>query len=96
MYQLPAARVTRYGLGRLSSRLARAVPWLGVAVALASVASVVRRKGPVKGVVDSALNAVPIVGPVKTAVEALRGRDFLSDRVSTHSAPSGRTPGDLR
>jgi len=70
----------RYGQRRLSRRLGRALPWIGTALALAAVASTIRRKGVVRGTADTALNAIPFVGGLKTAAEIIRGRDFFPDR----------------
>ena len=61
-------------------RFGRAVPWIGAAIALATLGSAIRRKGFVGGTVHSALNAVPVVGPLKSVAESLRGRDFIRDR----------------
>jgi hypothetical protein len=68
------------GQRRLARRFGRAVPWLGAAIALITLASAIRRKGVVGGTVDSALNALPFVGGVKNAAEVIRGRDFIRDR----------------
>jgi len=65
---------------RASRRLSRSLPWVGSLLALGMVAASVRRKGLVRGSVDTGLNAVPFVGAVKAAVETLRGRDFFPDR----------------
>ena len=59
------------------------MPWIGAAVALATVATTVRRKGWVGGAADSALNATPFVGALKNAAEMFRGRDFFPDRSRT-------------
>jgi hypothetical protein len=59
------------------------MPWIGAAVALATVATTVRRKGWVGGAADSALNATPFIGALKNAAEIFRGRDFFPDRTST-------------
>jgi hypothetical protein len=65
---------------RLSGRLARSVPWIGAAVALATIAGTVRRKGWLGGAAESALNATPFLGALKNAAEVVRGRDFIPDR----------------
>jgi hypothetical protein len=65
---------------RLSRRLARSVPWIGAAVALATIAGTVRRKGWLGGAAESALNATPFLGALKNAAEVVRGRDFIPDR----------------
>jgi hypothetical protein len=83
-------RLTRYGGMRLSRRLRRSIPILGTAIAVATIYSTVRRKGVVGGTLDTGLNAVPIVGAMKNALEVIRGRDFFPDRRSP-AAPRGRT-----
>ena len=42
--------------------MGRVLPWIGVAFALVSVGAAIRRKGFVRGSVDTALNAMPVVG----------------------------------
>jgi hypothetical protein len=56
------------------------MPWIGAAVALATVAATVRRKGWLGGAADTALNATPFVGALKNTAELVRGRDFIRDR----------------
>lgn len=56
------------------------MPWVGAAVALATLATTVRRKGWLGGATDTALNAIPFVGAVKNTAEVIRGRDFIRDR----------------
>jgi hypothetical protein len=70
----------RYGQRRLMKKLFRAAPFLGAAVAIATVAEAARRKGLVRGTVDTALDFTPFVGAVKNALELFRGRDFFPDR----------------
>lgn len=72
--------VVRYGQRRLGTRLGRAAPWVGGLIALIAIGAAIRRKGLVGGTVDTALNALPIVGGVKSAAELMRGRDFIPDR----------------
>jgi len=74
--------VVRWGGARLSRRLGRSLPWIGAAVALATIASTMRKKGVISGVLDTGLNAVPVVGAAKNLVEIARGRDFFPDRVA--------------
>jgi hypothetical protein len=73
-------KLTRWGGARLSRRLARSVPYIGAAVALATVASTMRRKGVVGGAFDTGLNSIPFIGAAKNAAELIRGRDFFPDR----------------
>ncbi len=73
-------QAVKYGKRRLARRVGRALPWVGAIVALATLRSAIRRKGLVRGSVDSALDAVPFVGGLKGIAETVRGRDFLADR----------------
>jgi hypothetical protein len=73
-------KFVRWGGARLSRRAARSVPWIGTAVALATVAATIGRKGFFRGVLDTGLNAVPFLGAVKNIAEVVRGRDFIADR----------------
>jgi hypothetical protein len=73
-------QAVQYGQRRVARRLLRAVPWLGSVVALATLAAAIRRKGPVRGVVDTALDFIPVVSGLKNTAEIVRGRDFLRDR----------------
>ena len=73
-------RLVRWGGARLSRRLTRSLPWIGGAVALATVATAIRRKGLLGGVLDTGLNAVPFVGAAKNVLEVARGRDFVRDK----------------
>jgi hypothetical protein len=75
-----ARQISQYARGRIIRRLARSMPWIGAVVAVAAIGTSVRRKGLFGGVVDTALDAVPGVGALKNAAEALRGRDFIKDR----------------
>lgn len=73
-------QASQYVRGRLIRRLTRSVPWIGAAVAVLTVGAAIRRKGAFGGVVDTALDAMPGVGAVKNAIEAVRGRDFIKDK----------------
>ena len=73
-------QIGQYARGRLIRRFARSMPWIGAAVAIVSIGTAVRRKGAVGGSIDTALDAMPGVGAVKNALEAMRGRDFIKDK----------------
>jgi hypothetical protein len=74
-------QAVKFGQRRLARRLGRSLPWIGAVVALATLGSAIRRKGLLRGSVDSALNAIPLVGGVKNVAEMVRGRDFIADRM---------------
>ena len=75
---------------RLTQRFARVTPWIVAALAIMAIGATMKRKGVVRGGVDTALNAIPIVGPVKNAVEAVCGRDLIADRPAARPATSRR------
>ena len=72
--------LVRWGGARLSRRLRRSLPWVGTALAVATVFSTIRRKCVVGGVFDTGLNAKPHLGTAKNVVELARGKDFFPDR----------------
>ena len=72
-----------YAGRKLARRLTRSIPYIGAAIALATLGSAIRRKGVVRGALHSALDAIPFVGGAKNLAEAARGRDFLRDRADT-------------
>jgi hypothetical protein len=72
--------VASWGGARLSRRLSRSLPWVGAVIAVATVASTIRRKGVISGTLDTGLNAIPFVGATKNVIEMARGRDFFPDR----------------
>jgi hypothetical protein len=74
-------QLIRYGGARLSSRMTRALPVLGAAVALLTLGATMRRKGMVRGALDTGLNAMPFLGAAKAVLEVVRGRDFFPDRL---------------
>ena len=80
-------RIARWGGARLSRRVSRSLPWIGAAVAIVTVASTMRRKGVISGVLDTGLNAVPFVGAAKNVLEVARGRDFFPDRYGPRVTP---------
>ena len=73
-------RAARWGGARLSRRLAKSMPIIGAAIAVATVVATMRRKGVIGGAFDTGLNAIPGIGAAKNAVEMARGRDFFPDR----------------
>jgi hypothetical protein len=74
--------LARWGGARLSRRFARTMPIVGAGLALATVAATMRRKGFVRGALDTGLNAVPFLGAAKNTYEIVRGRDLFPDRAA--------------
>ena len=78
-----AKPIRSYATRKLTRRLTRSIPYIGAAIAIVTIGSAIRRKGFLRGVIHSGLDAIPFVGGAKNIAEAARGRDFLPDRVTT-------------
>jgi hypothetical protein len=64
---------------KVARRVAKSIPYIGTAVAIGLVGYDIRRKGVVKGVLNSGLDAIPFVGLGKNVIEFFTG-DLLSDK----------------
>ena len=73
--------IRSYATRKLTRRLTRSIPYIGAAIAIVTVGAAIRRKGFLRGVMHSGLDAIPFVGGAKNVAEAVRGRDFFPDRV---------------
>ena len=49
-------------------------------MAAATLVGAMRRKGMLRGTLDTVLDFIPFVGGAKNAVEIVRGRDLFADR----------------
>lgn len=74
------SRTTKLG-GKMLKRLTKPIPIIGTAVVIAFAIPVLRRKGMLKGGLDIALDAMPLVGSAKGIVEWFTG-DLVPDRAS--------------
>ena len=63
----------------IAKRVAKSIPYLGSAMAIGLVGYDIKRKGVVKGVLNSGLDAIPFVGLGKNAIEFFTG-DLLADK----------------
>ena len=75
-----STQVAQYAQRRVTKRLIRAVPFLGALVALVTLGAAIRRKGVLRGSVDTALDFTPVVSTIKNAAEIVRGRDLIRDK----------------
>jgi Pre-toxin TG len=75
-----STHVKQYASRRLTRRLYRSMPWIGGALALLTIGGAVRRKGWIRGTLDTVLDFIPFVGGAKNFAEATRGRDFIRDK----------------
>ena len=67
----------------LAKRVAKSIPYVGTAFAIGLVGYDIKRKGVVKGVLNSGLDAIPFVGLGKNAVEFFTGDLFPDKNVSS-------------
>ena len=72
-------KIVHAGGWQVAKRVAKTIPFGGTAVAIALVGSDIKKKGVVKGLVNSGLDAIPFVGLAKNAVELVTG-DFIPDK----------------
>lgn len=72
-------RVVQAGGARLAVKAAKAIPMVGTVVAVGLVGYEVKKKGLLKGLVNTALDATPFVGFTKNAIEVFTG-DWLADK----------------
>jgi len=72
-------KILRAGGWQVVKRAAKMLPFGGTAVVIVLVGSDIRRKGVVKGLINSGLDAIPIVGLAKNGIELFRG-DLIADK----------------
>jgi hypothetical protein len=74
-----ARKAAHAGGWLLAKRVAKSIPYVGTGMAIFLVGSDIKRKGVVKGVLNSGIDAIPFVGTAKNAVEFFTG-DFFPDK----------------
>lgn len=72
-------KLVHAGGWQVAKRMAKTIPLGGTAVAVALVGTDIRNKGVVKGLVNSGIDAIPVIGLAKNAIELVRG-DFIPDK----------------
>jgi hypothetical protein len=72
-------KLARAGGWQVAKRLIKQVPFAGTALAIGLTGVSIKRKGFVKGVVHSALDATPVVGTAKNVIELFTG-DLIPDK----------------
>ena len=78
-------KVVHAGGWTVAKRVAKSIPYVGSAMAIGLVGYDIKRKGLVKGVLNSGLDAIPFVGLGKNVVEFFTG-DLFPDKI-----PKGAT-----
>ncbi len=69
----------------LVRRVAKSIPYVGTAMSIGLVGYDIKRKGVVRGVLNSGIDAIPFVGAGKNIVEFFTG-DIFPDK----DLPNGR------
>ena len=72
-------KATEAGGWMVAKRVAKSIPYVGTAFAIGLVGYDIKKKGVVKGVINSGLDAIPFVGLGKNVIEFFTG-DFLPDK----------------
>ncbi len=72
-------KLVKAGGWTVAKRVAKSIPYVGTVVSIGMVGYDIKRKGVVKGVLNSGLDAIPFVGLGKNAIEFFTG-DLLPDK----------------
>lgn len=72
-------KVVKAGGWMLAKRIAKSIPYVGTAMSIGLVGYDIKKKGVVKGVLNSGIDAIPFVGLGKNAIEFFTG-DFFPDK----------------
>ena len=64
---------------RVARKVGKSVPLIGTAVVIGLMGYEIKKKGLFKGVVNTALDATPVIGTAKNVIELFTG-DWLSDK----------------
>lgn len=76
---------------QVARRAAKMVPFGGTVVAVSLIGLDIRNKGVLKGVINSSLDAIPVVGIAKNAVELFTG-DLIPDKEKQTRIGKGKRP----
>jgi hypothetical protein len=72
-------KIVHAGGWQVAKRVAKMVPFGGTVIVVGLVGHDIKKKGLVKGVINSGIDAIPVVGFAKNAVELFTG-DFIPDK----------------
>ncbi len=72
-------KAAEVGGWQVAKRVAKSIPFVGGLLTIGLVGYDIKKKGVVKGVLNSGIDAIPVVGLAKNVVEFFTG-DFLSDK----------------
>lgn len=72
-------KVVEAGGWQVAKRVGKSIPVVGGLLTIGLVGYDIKKKGVIKGVLNSGLDAIPIVGTAKNVLELFTG-DLLSDK----------------
>ena len=72
-------KVIHAGGWQVAKKAAKMIPFGGTLVAVGLVGHDIKKKGVMRGVINSGLDAIPVLGFAKNAVELVTG-DFIADK----------------
>lgn len=72
-------RIVQAGGARLARKAVKSVPVIGTAIAVGLAGYEIKKKGLFKGTLNFALDAIPVAGTAKNAIELFTG-DWFPDR----------------
>lgn len=72
-------KLVHAGGWQVAKRVAKMVPFGGTVVVVGLVGHDIKKKGVVRGVINSGIDAIPVVGFAKNAIELFTG-DFIADK----------------
>jgi hypothetical protein len=72
-------KLVHAGGWQVAKRAAKMIPFGGTLVVVGLVGHDIKKKGVVRGVINSGIDAIPVVGLAKNAIELFTG-DFISDK----------------
>lgn len=71
---------------RVARKVGKSVPLVGTAVVIGLMGYEIKKKGLFKGVVNTALDATPVIGTAKNVIELFTG-DWLADKEQAKTKP---------
>ncbi len=72
-------RLIQAGGARLAVKAVKSVPVVGTVVVIGLIGYEIKKKGLIKGLVNTALDATPVLGLTKNAIETFTG-DWFPDK----------------
>lgn len=72
-------KLAQAGGWTIAKRVAKSIPYVGTAMSIGMVGYDIKRKGVVKGILNSGIDAIPFVGLGKNVVELFTG-DIFPDK----------------